>query len=78
MKRKAWTLKDTPKTLATKSQYVPSKLPEDVMEKIGEKLRAACFVFRRQTRLHLDIAMVRSRKYQWGGSPSSSDDNFRN
>ena len=43
VKRKAWTLKDTPKTLVTKSQYVPSKLPEDVMKKIGEKLRAACF-----------------------------------
>ena len=43
VKRKAWTLKDTPKTLASKGQYVPSKLPEDVMKKIGEKLRAACF-----------------------------------
>ena len=43
VKRKAWTLKDTPKTLGTKGHYIPSKLPEDVMKKIGEKLRATCF-----------------------------------
>ena len=43
LERKAWSLKKIPKTLMKNDQYAPSKLTDDVVKKIGQKLRAACF-----------------------------------
>ena len=40
--RKAWSLKKMPKALTNNDQYVPSKMSEDAMKKIGQKLLSTC------------------------------------